>query len=125
MGLFDVFKKQTTAPQAKEYTYTTAKHFKGFHKFPMVVYGDKEAMSNQEKFRGRDVTGLPIVFRDYGDGAAVILDGLKIGTLYREQLQALRSGAITDVYVKFEEETIIGKNETEQRFRAHLIVKEK
>lgn len=128
MGLFDRFKKQSlapTTPQIKEYSYITAKHFRGFHKFPMVVFGDEEAMKNQKKFKGRDVTGLPIVFRDYGEGAAVILDGLKIGTLYNSSLETLRSGSVTDVYVKFEEDTIIGNNKVEKRFRAHLIVKEK
>lgn len=128
MGLFDVFKKQSPAPAAPkitEYSYTTAKHFRGFHRLAMVVLGDTEAMDNQEKFRGRDVTGLPIVFKDYGQGAAVILDGLKIGTLYDSSLETLRSGSITDVYVKFDEETIVGKEEVEKRFRAFLIVKEK
>lgn len=124
MGLFDFFKKQPTQ-QVMEYTFITAKHFRGFHKLPMVVFGDTEAMNNQEKFRNRDVTGLPIVFRDYGNGAAVILDGLKIGTLYDNALKTLRSGTITDVYVKFEEETVVGKKAVEKRFRAFLIVKEK
>jgi hypothetical protein len=117
MGLLDMFKKPEPAKKVTEYHFTTAKHFRGFHKFLMTVYGDQEAMKNQEKFRDRDTTGLPIVFRDYGEGAAVILDGLKIGTIYREQLQTLRSGAITDVYVKFEDADGV--------FRAHLIVKEK
>ena len=127
MSLFDVFKKKPEPPTFREYTYITAKHFRGFHKFAMAVHGDSEAEKNNLKFRGKDVIGHPLVFRDISPTATIVLlDGLKIGTIYDEdELRTIRTNRITDVYVKFEEDTIIGSDKVEKRFRAHLIIKEK
>lgn len=125
MGLLNIFNKQKSI--VKEYSYTTAKNFRGFHRFIITTHGNPEVEKNNAAFKDKDVIGHPLVFRDESENAITIwLDGLKIGVVYDEdEIKVIRSSKITDVFVKFEEETVIGKSHTEKRVKAQLFVKEK
>lgn len=134
MALFDFLKKKVPAPAAyevKEYSYTLAKHFKGFKKMPMEVHFYPECRENNELFIGVDVAGSSATFRDVDpDHIELWLQDKKIGVIEdKKSLAAIRDGLITDIYLKFEEDQMVtlddagNKKVTEVRHRFHLLVK--
>lgn len=136
MALFDFLKKKDSEPAAyevKEYTYTLAKHFRGFKKMPMEVHFYPECRENNKLFIGVDVAGLPATFRDVDpDHTELWLCDKKIGVIEdKKSLSAIRDGLISDIYLKFEEDQMVtlddkgNKKVTEVRPRFHLLVKYK
>lgn len=128
-GLFNQLKGLFSKDQEeiKYYSFTQPKSFRGFKKFPMDVAIDPEAKANNEKFRDVDISGASITFYDVApDRINVKLNDTYIGFISKaDKISDLRSGKITDFYVKFEEDHIFDGANEEYRYRAHLLAKYK
>lgn len=105
-------KQPEQPPQLHRFTYVLQKHFRGYKRFYMVVYGDKESERNNEKFSG-DLSGKEITFVESYNPKhyyAVYLDNKKIGAIFdQNEVEQLTTLMITAVYAKVEEETVIDK----------------
>ena len=128
-GLFNQIRGLFAKDQAdiKVYSFTQAKSFRGFKKFPMEVAIDPEAKANNETFRDVDISGASIDFYDVApDRINVKLNGIYIGYISKQdRISDLRSGNIIDFHVKFEEDHIYDADHEEYRYRAHLLAKYK
>lgn len=121
MGIFDLFKNKPK-PSNIIATYTLASHYKGFKAFPMVVYGNDEAMKNNKALNSTDLAGKTISFQKESNYVKVIIDNLWVGTIFdSEQIESLKD--VSAVYARNDIETVIGKKTTEKRARIHLFVK--
>lgn len=112
-----------------ELSFILSEHFKGFKKFPMVVYGNKEAEKNNALLVGQRLPGRKIVFneitsRNNTNYFSVSIDGLIVGAIFDDsQIQSLKNGMIEKVYAKCENSTIIESDKDVKRNRIFLFVK--
>ena len=127
MGFLDLFKTEKPhTPSTVTISFVLAKHFKGFKKFPMVVYGNSEREQNNESLKNVSLPGRSIVFVKNRQGVDVFIDNLFVGAIFDHgQIKALEQGTIESVFAKVEDETVIGKRKTETRHRVFLFVKYK
>lgn len=138
MGLFEkIFtksKKDSQTPAASsqetpaapvEHNYVLAANYKGFKKMPMEVNFYPECAKNNLLFKDKDVNGHPFLFRDGGgDKIAAYLDEILIGYVTDQScISSIRSGSVEKVHINFETTTVLKNGKSEDRFRAHLIVK--
>ena len=111
----------------REHTFTLAKGFKGYKKFPMVVYGDDLSMNNNELLKGADFRGHTIVFTPATADKPyfqVFIDNIKVGAIFDgEQIHALNSGNVVSVFALSEDENVIGQGKVVTRNRIRLFVK--
>ena len=112
----------------KEHIFTISKGFKGYKKFPMVVYGDDLSMNNNELLKGADFRGHTIIFRPSTANNApffqVFIDNIKVGAIFdKEQIQALNSGRVVSVFALPEEEKVAGQGKIVTRNKIRLFVK--
>lgn len=123
-GLFtqvkNLFSKEPTI-----YTFTQTKSFRGFKKFPMEVHIDPQARANNIKFKGADLTNMPIVFKEVSpEKIDVFLNDIYIGYIHeKDRLDDLRNNKISDFHIEFKEDRIFDGTHEEIRFRAHLLAK--
>lgn len=125
-GLFNQFKK-LMSKEPTVYSFTQAKSFRGFKKFPMEVNLDPLAKANNLKFKNVDLTGMLIVFKDVAaDRIDVFLNDIYIGYVHeQDRLKDLRNNKISDFHIKFEEHRVFDASHEEIRFRGHLLAKYK
>ena len=125
MGLFSKLFRKTE--QATEYTFILDDHYRGFKRFHMVVYGDKESEMNNERF-SEDLSGHEIKFiKDTYDGKLfykVYIDGLKVGAIFDEdQIRIIENGCIDAVYAHVEEQIAMDYKGKKNRHRIKLLIK--
>ena len=124
----DLFKSKT---HSAELSYTLSDHFKGYKRFPMVVYGHKESESNNQKYELSKLPGRTISFvlsksKDNALYYSVLIDGDKVGAIFDdEQIKSLQEDKIVSVFAKNETETIVEKERITSRNRIRLFVKYK
>lgn len=116
MGLF--FKKtkkeiianpEEIITNKKNYPIHYSNHFKGFKKFAFVVYGNDEAMENNEVLCSKDLSNSTFEFlcqnckTKYFDGrmALLYLNGIKIGAIFDEnELEIIENNQIEKVHLE-------------------------
>lgn len=125
--MFGIFKKKE---EQAAFSFVQSSGFRGFKKFPIVIYGNKEAEANNEEICKSNLKGAQIEFRQTETNGkkalAVFVNGLKIGTVFDEgQIKSMTSGNIEAVYVKPDAETVADASGVITRDRAKLFVKYK
>ena len=110
-------------------TFIQAKGFRGFKRFPIVVYGNEIAEQNNERLSYEDMSGKRIIFKPQTGNPpfyAIYIENYRIGAIFdKEQISSIKNNKFTDVYVKFEEENVISKIGVLKTHRARLFVKYK
>ena len=126
MGMFSK-KGKNKAPA--DYSYILSSGFRGFKKFPIVVFGDREAEQNNEALNGTVLPGRRISFSPVENGPKrlclqIFVDGEKVGTVFDDkQVADVISGNIEAVYAKHETENVVCEGNVETRHRIRLFVK--
>ena len=105
MGLF------SKKPQLKTYLFHQAKGFRGFHRYPIVTFGNDTAMKNCDTLANKDLSDCNIIFKEakYAQGTylQVFIDNLQIGSIFKEdQINDMQNGKILDIHVRFEQENV-------------------
>ena len=128
MKLFNLFKRPSNDLQTFE--FVQAGGFRGFKRYPVVVYGDKEAETNNELLKGINMKGKLITFKLADDRSSgepfllVFIDGKKVGAIFDDaQVNAMTSGSIESVYAKFDAENVVDSGDIITRHRVRLFVK--
>jgi hypothetical protein len=129
MGLFNrkqktIEQKQEFEKDEKKYIIPYSKGWRGFKKFPVVVYGDEETENNNRILCKQDVSNCTFEFvcfnekTIYYDGrmCLIYIDGVKVGAIYdNEQIQQIENGQIEKIHVE---------NKTDYRFSYFVKYKE-
>ena len=133
MGLFGKKKKSSPAPAepklVMESSFVRSGSFRGFKRFRLTVHGITDAEQNAEKLKDADLKNAEISFKVFLDEhktefANVYINGLRVGIIWdEEEIQSIKKKAFDKVYVMFEDETVIGKDETIVRPRVRLFVR--
>lgn len=122
---------QQQPQQLHRFTYVLQKHFRGYKRFHITIYGDKEAERNNEKLSG-DLAGKSLTFVETISNSftepkhyyIVYLDDMRVGAIYNEeQVYYLSNLLITAVYAKVEEELDFENKKEITRKRIRLFVK--
>lgn len=128
MKLFNLFKRPSNDLQTFE--FVQAGGFRGFKRYPVVVYGDKESEANNERLKDVDMRGKLITFKLVDDRSSgkpfllVFVDGKKVGAIFDDaQVNAMTSGSIESVYAKFDAENVVDSGDIITRHRVRLFVK--
>lgn len=111
-----LFQKKEKQPQVidlheKIYLVHYSNHYKGFHIFNVVVYGNSEAEENNRKFceTGVDTSSVQFTCQDWqGERMAQLyINGLLIGSAFdQEQVAAVESGEITAIHAEIKGERL-------------------
>ena len=134
MGLFSKKTKpvEDKAPELRTFSFVLKDHFRGYKRFPISIYGDPEAVQNNEMLSG-DLSGRSIKFVEAISDAftepkhyyIIYLDDIKVGHLFDdEQIEKLNNNQILEVYARIEEKEYLNKKKkTETEKRIKLFVK--
>lgn len=126
-----MFKKSKPEPKLNTYSRPFAKHFKGFKRFPVVQHGIGDAEANCKYLSDNGIQSDTVIFvekmsRNNELYIEVYVDNRQIGSIFdSEQIKAVQSEAFSDVHVRFETQTIVGKRSSEEREHALVFVKYK
>lgn len=121
MGLFGKKKQEEPDLHEKRYAIPYSKHFRGFKKYHVTVYGYEEAMKNNKYFCSIPLDDLNVEFvcLDMTDRvkpkrmAKVFINGLNVGAIFEsgepKKIADIENGEIVAVHVE--------KDENEQRLK--------
>ena len=128
MGLFG--RKEKNEP-AQEFSFVLAGGFRGYKKYPIVVYGDAEAEKNNADLGDAVLKGKQIIFRSTKTNGAkaslqVFIEGKKVGSVFDEaKVSEMLDGKIEAVYAMMEDENVAGGGKIVTRHRVRIFVKYK
>lgn len=122
-------KKPPKQQQFNGFSYVLAKGFRGFKRFPITIHGNQLAENNNELLKDADLRGHTLAFMpgsspNYKEPFFIVLvDNLQIGSIFdTEQIQAISSGKIVEVFARPEEENVM--NTIRHRIRVFVKYKE-
>lgn len=128
------FKRKTlseTAPKSeKTYEFPFSQSFRGFKRFPIIVYGDKESEENNEKLYKNDFASSIFKFVcsnfETQRKAVLFIDDNKIGTVFDEtQVSSIENGLIEKIHVEPKEQEVVDSDGTQIVHRLTVLVKYK
>ncbi len=128
--IINKFTPQDRFKNKKEYEIPYSKNFRGFKRFHVVVYGDKESERNNENLYKQDLSSMLIKFICFdsqnGRIAFLYAGKYKIGAVFDEdQIYAIEHKKVEKIHFEPKEENIIGKRTNETRHRISVLVKYK
>lgn len=120
----------------RSFSYTAQKRYRGYKRVYVSTYPMQEFMSATDSlvakypdgFSGLQVKLNSIRIQDglnNYNAIHVIIDGSIVGTIWEDNqyYKVIRNGLVSDVYVKSELKTVLGKNEVEYRNQIVLFIK--
>ncbi len=125
-----LFKRKEKEAPAREFSFVLSSGFRGYKRFPIVVYGNAEAEKNNEELGATVLKGKQLVFRSAMNGNRVFLivfiDGKRIGAIFDDaEVAEVISGKIEAVYAMMEDENVADAGKVVTRHRVRLFVKYK
>ena len=123
-----LFKRKEKEAPALEFPFVLSGGFRGYKRFPIVVYGDAESEKNNAELAGIALKGKQVVFRSAMNGSRpfliVLIDGKKVGAVFDDaKVAEVLSGKVDAVYAMTEDETVAGAGGVETRTRVRVFVK--
>lgn len=123
-------KPQSALKNMKIYEIPYVEHFRGFKRFPVVVYGDVESEKNNELIYDKVFSTFEYRFICFteknGRMALLYADKYKIGAIFdSDQIHAIEHNQIEKIHIEPKEETIVGSKKIEKRRRLSVLVKYK
>ena len=127
-----LFGKKPTKPQLKEYTFTLSKGFRGYKRFPISIHGHKESEKNNKALKDTDLRSHTLTFKPGASDTykepfyQVFIDGLQVGAIFdADQVKAINSGRIEEVFARSETQAVIGNKNIINRPVMRVFVKYK
>ena len=129
-----LFKRKSVSETAqnneKTYEFPFSRSFRGFKRFPIIVYGDKESEENNERLYKNNFSSSIFTFVcsnfETMRKAVLFIDGNKIGTVFDEkQVYAIENKQIELIHVEPKEQEVVGSDGTQIRHGLTVFVKYK
>lgn len=127
-----LFGKKQSKTELKAFSFTLAKGFRGFKRFPITIYGNKESEKNNELLKAADLRGHILTFMPGSSSTykepfyQIFADNLQIGSIFdADQINSINSGKIEEVFARSEPESTMINNKVVERPYMRLFVKYK
>lgn len=112
-----MFGRKKKVSEKKEYSFIQSKGFRGFKRCNMVVHGVAEYPKTEPETKDKQIT-----FRQVDSSWKVFLESTHIGSLFDESAELFNNDQVDAVYIKYETETVVGIDSSEDRIRPRLFV---
>lgn len=117
-----MFGKKKKVLEMKEYSFTQSKSFRGFKRCNMVVHGVAEYPKTEPETKDKQITFKQQI-NEFGESSyKVFLESTHIGSLFSESAELFNNNQVDAVYIKYETETVVGIDSSEDRIRPRLFV---